>query len=120
MASPGRTRAVYPVPDLDPEFSVTLRELSDTEQARVYDKHNYMPGRKDATMQKLARITQDVIRLRVVDWTNFTENGEEIECQADNKLKLYSTEIYVDGENKTLWQLAVEAEQRQKVEEQKN
>jgi hypothetical protein len=79
-----------------------------------------MPGRKDATMQKLARITQDVIRLRVVDWTNFTENGEEIECQADNKLKLYSTEIYVDGENKTLWQLAIEAEQRQKVEEQKN
>lgn len=119
-ASPGRTRTVHPVPELDPEFSVTLRELSDAEQARIYDKHNYMPGRKDATMQKLARITQDVIRQRVVGWTNFTENGAELECEGDAKLRLYATEVYIDGENKTLWQLAIEAEQRQKVEEQKN
>jgi hypothetical protein len=119
-AAPGRTRTVFPVPDLDPDFSVTLRELSDAEQARIYDKNNYMPGRKDATMQKLARITQDAIRQRVVDWSNFTENGQAIACEGDQKLKLYSTEVYIDGENKSLWQLALEAEQRQKVDEQKN
>lgn len=119
-ATPGRTRTVFPLPDLDPEFSVTLRELSDAEQARIYDKNNYMPGRKDATMQKLSRITQDAIRARVVGWSNFTENATEIPCEGDHKLKLYTTEIFVDGESKTLWQLTLEAEQRQKVDEQKN
>jgi hypothetical protein len=117
----GRTRTVAPLPEVDSAFTVTTREISDAEISKIYDRHNYQPGRKDkAAMQKLAKVTRDIIKSRVVSWENFTRNGEPIECDEDSKALLYEHSIVIDGEEKTLWQLVGEAEQRQKEDESGN
>jgi hypothetical protein len=119
--SSGRTRTVTPLPDIDPEFTITTREISDAELSKIYDRHAFQPGRKDkAAMQKLAKVTRDVIKSRVVGWNNFTRNGEPIECDEESKALLYEHSLVIDGDEKTVWQLVVEAEQRQKEDESGN
>lgn len=119
--TPGRTRTVFPLPDMDPDFSVTTRELGDDELAKIYGRHNYNPGRKDPhAMEKLTRVSREIVQLRVVGWANFTDRGQPIACEGKNKLLLYDRAVVIDAEEKTLWQLVLEAELAQKEAEQKN
>jgi hypothetical protein len=120
QATPGRVRTVLPLGETDPDFKVELIELSDSEQAAIFDRHNYSPGSRSATVAKLNKVTRDIVKKRIVSFEGLTEHGVELDVTDANKLKFLSTEVEYDGETKVLWQLVVEAEETQKAEEVKN
>jgi len=118
-ATPGRVRTVKPFGDAD-NMAVDLVELSDGEQAAILDRHGYMPGRKDATAAKLNRVTRDTVLKRITGWDDYTADGAPVEVNDKAKLDFLIEMYVVDSEEKSLWQLCVEAEQRQKEDEEKN
>jgi hypothetical protein len=119
-ATPGKIRTVHPLGDADPDFFVEIEEISDTEANKILDRHGYMPGTRGATMTKLEKVTRDNIRRRVRNFGGLTENGAELDATDANKLRFLEIITEVDGEEKNLWTLTVEAEQNAKEDERKN
>lgn len=119
-ATPGRIRTVHPLGDADQDFFVEMEELSESEQSAILDKVGYMPGTNKATMSKLDKVTRIAIKRRIKNFGGLVENGVELECTDENKLKFKDIIVEVDSEEKSLWQLCVEAESALKDEESKN
>jgi hypothetical protein len=116
-----RTYTVTPLPEVDPQFTVTVRDLADADVSRIYDKHGYMPGSPKATMAKLVRVVKDTIDESIVGWTNFNDDAGHLhEVTRENKLLFYETPVEIDGESTTLWLLVQSKVAEQRRAEAKN
>ena len=116
-----RQYTVAPLPDSDPELTFTVRILTDPEIAKIYDKHGYLPGGSKATMAKLLTVSKEMMKASIVGWTNFNdENGTLLDLSDKNKMLLYETEVEIDSEVTTLWQLVQAKVSEQRRAEAKN
>lgn len=107
--NPGKVRRVYLFPeDLYPGMAeewdtwVEIVELGESANA-IYDKHRYMPGRKDATMQKADRVLRDVVVAAIAAWNGITYEGRAVPCTEEWKARLLDTPVILDGERTSMW-----------------
>lgn len=120
----GTTRWVQPIEELP--FKVHIRFLSDEEQAQIFDKHRVYPGSPKNTTEKLNRIAEDMIELKVIAWerpdTIFPGEAQDYPCEGLNKQRLAKVFLKRDGEDDAtnLWRLIVAAEDKALEDETKN
>jgi hypothetical protein len=115
-----RTRTIYPLPELDPNFSVELRKLTSAQVNAIYDRHGYNE-RHGRTMAKLEKVLRDVVKASVVRVNGATQNGVPLDPEADEtKLLLLEVPVEVDGEQKVLWDVVTALAAEEERAEQKN
>jgi len=113
LVAPKRTtRTIVPFPDTHPDFSVSVRRLSEAETTRIYDRHGYIPNHeKRGGMGRFVKVLRDIILATVERVDGATgADGAALEPKADEtKLLLSETEVETgEGERKTLWQIIQE------------
>ncbi len=96
-------RWIFPFPD-EPETGVLMRKLTDAEVNRIYDKHKYVPGSKQATVSKASAVLSEMICASVQEWKGFTQGGVTLDCTDANKmLMLEQPMLNSDGEKTSVW-----------------
>lgn len=114
-----RNRIVFPFPEIDPEFSVELRKLTDMEAVRIRDKHHFGFGKE--TSEKALKVIRDTVDQSVVRVNGATQNGVTLEPTArETKLLLLDIPVEVGGEKVSLWSHVIELAAEQEAAESKN
>ncbi len=130
---PGRTRTVHPLADtdlidekfVDPDFSVTVIEESNTQTGKRWDRFKWDPtNKKDAHYsEKMMKVGAAEVEELLTGWSNLFDNGEPIECTKDTKSLLIEVTVKTKDEEqpwKSLWRLTQIAIDKQKQEETGN
>jgi hypothetical protein len=119
-----RTITVTPI-ETSPEFTVEMRDLSEGEQNRIYERHGYIPGHeKRGGVGRFAKVLRDVVITSVIRVDGATDgNNQPRDPEADEtKLLLLDVEVEdaISGERKLLWQLSRERFDEAKRAQEKN
>lgn len=106
-----RTRTIYPIPEVDENFAVELRNPSDAERNRIFDRHRYIPNHeKRGGMGIFAKVLRDLVLASVIRVDGATGgDGVSLDPTADEtKLLLLDVDVEADGERKSLWVICQE------------
>lgn len=120
----GTIRWIQPLDEIP--FKVQIRNLSDEEQAQIFDRHKLYPGSPKNDMKKLNAVAADMVDARIVDWEHpeavFPGESEHYPCTGLNKQRLQNVFVRRDGDDEllTLWRLIVIADEKAEEEESKN
>lgn len=122
----GEEVIVKPLPDTHPEVEVTLVRLTTAEVQDVWTQCGIRPDPKLQTWAQWTKATKIIIRREVKSWKGFTENGKELPCNDQTKMRLLDRMLRITnvetGEEmrRPLWRLINDALDKTDEEEEKN
>lgn len=119
------TRMVQPFYD-DPDVVVELKALSSAEQGQVWDLCGIRINSPEKnTWAKWEKANRETVRRQIIGWKGFTDNGKELLCNDDTKLRVIDAKFKVtgaDGEptRKPLWAILNEKFEELEEADEKN
>jgi hypothetical protein len=115
-----RVRTIVPFPEQDPNFSIEMRRLPESELNRIAERVRYNPRTASPTID--TKYNKEVLLASVVKVNGATgDHGEALDPQADEtRLLLWDAEVEVDGRFRSLWIYANELFVEQERAEAKN